>query len=315
MEPKIIGHNIIPVIVGPTCSGKTGLCLLLSERINCEIISADSRQIYKYLNIGTAKPSPHELKKVKHHFIDILEPHQVYNVSRFESEALQIIEEIIIKKKIPVAAGGSGLYVKALIDGIIDTVETDDEYRTELLERKNKYGNESIYEELKKVDPESASRMLPQNWKRIIRALEVFHLTGKPIGQHHIDHNREIKYNFMQFGLNWSRDKLYQNIEQRVDDMITGGLLIEVQNLIEKGYNKTLNALNTVGYKEIISYLDGEISLERAVELIKRNTRRYAKRQLTWFRADERIKWFDVNSKDDLDNIADTIVKNLQQKE
>ena len=166
-----------------------------------------------------------------------------------------------------------------------------------------------MYNELKKVDPESAANMQPSNWKRIIRALEVYHLTGEKIGAHQKKYKREIDYNFVQYGLNWDRKILYKNIEHRVDEMIKTGLVEEIKKIISKGYDKKLNSLNTVGYKEVISYLDGEITLEKAVELIKRNTRRFAKRQMTWFRKDERIKWYDVNDFADLINISDEIVK------
>ena len=176
-----------------------------------------------------------------------------------------------------------------------------------LLEKRRLYGNEFLYAELKKVDPGSAANMLPQNWKRVMRAIEVFRMTGRPIGDHHKEQKREVNFNFIQFGLRWDRQALYNNIELRVDEMIAGGLVDETKALLEK-YDPGLNSLNTVGYKEIISYLNDEITLERAVELIKRNIRRYAKRQLTWFRADERITWIDMNSKDDLEKAVDDII-------
>jgi tRNA dimethylallyltransferase len=301
LEQKVI------VIAGPTCSGKTFLAILLAERLNSEIISADSRQIYKYLNVGTAKPDSEQLEKVKHHFISILEPDEMYNVSRFENDAMNVINNLTGQNKIPIVAGGSGLYIKALTDGIFDVADADEELRNEFLEKRRLYGNEFLYDELKKVDPDSASKMLPQNWKRVMRALEVFRMTGKPIGVHHQEQKRETNYNFMQFGLRWDRQVLYNNIDRRVDEMISNGLVDETNVLIEK-YDKNLNSLNTVGYKEIIAYLNNEFTLERAMELIKRNTRRYAKRQLTWFRADERINWIDINSQADLEHAAVEII-------
>ena len=302
MEPKVI------VIVGPTCSGKTSLGVYLAEKLNSEVISADSRQIYKYLDIGTAKPGKVLLKKIKHHFIDILEPDENYNVSRFENEALAKIKRQISNNKVPVVVGGSGLYIKALVDGIFDAVDTDEDFRKDLLEKKKLFGNDYVYNELKKVDAESAGRMLPQNWKRVMRALEVFHLTGKPIGEYHLEYKREADLKFVQFGLRWDREVLYKNIEKRVDEMIEQGLVEETKALVER-YDSKLNSLNTVGYKEIISYLNIEITLDRAVELIKRNTRRFAKRQLTWFRADDRIIWLDVKSQKDLITIAEEIIR------
>jgi len=305
-------ENVI-VIVGPTCSGKTNLSLKLAQLIPSEIISADSRQIYKFLNIGTAKPSKEELQKVPHHLVDILDPSESYNVSMFEKNAEKIIEGISVKNKIPIVLGGSGLYIKALIDGIFDTADKDEEYRKELLQKRKEFGNEFLYEELKKVDPVSAEKMLPQNWKRVMRALEVFHTTGEPIWKHHQKQSiqKEKKYLFKQFGLNWERKILYENIDNRVDKMMEDGFVDEVKNILNKGYDKNLNSLNTVGYKEIIEYLDKEISLDRAVELIKRNTRHYAKRQLTWFRKDRRIQWFDINDLYEPDNIAEKIIRSL----
>ena len=298
MERKVI------VIVGPTCSGKTRLGSLLAEQVNGEIISADSRQVYKYLDIGTAKPEDYILKKVKHHFISQLTPDEDFNVSKFEKQALEVIEKIFSNGKQPIVVGGTGLYIKALLDGIFDTADKDEEYRKQLLLLKNEFGNQYLYNKLLKVDPESASKMQPSNWKRVIRALEVYNLTGEKIGVHQKRYERKINWNFIQFGLNWERKILYNNIEKRVDEMMKAGLVNEVKNILKKGYNKNLNSLNTVGYKEIISYLGNEISLERAIELIKRNTRRYAKRQMTWFNKDQRIRWYDVKKPDDLDNIC-----------
>ncbi|MCL5029340.1 MAG: tRNA (adenosine(37)-N6)-dimethylallyltransferase MiaA [Bacteroidetes bacterium] len=302
MESKVI------VIAGPTCSGKTSLAILLAEKLHSEIISADSRQIFRHLDIGTAKPSAEQLRKVKHHFIDVLEPEENYNVSKFENDALKIIKDLSSRKKIPIVAGGSGLYIKALVDGIFDTVDTDEDFRNDLLEKRKLNGNEFIYNELKKVDPVSAAKMLPQNWKRVMRALEVFHLTGKQISVHHQEQKRNTDIKFLQYGLRWQRAVLYNNIEKRVDEMIEHGLVYETKSLIDR-YDRKLNSLNTVGYKEIISYLKGDISLDRATELIKRNTRRFAKRQLTWFRADDRIIWFDIKSQKDLEIIAEEIIR------
>ncbi len=299
------------VIVGPTCSGKTQVAIKLAEKLSSEIISADSRQIFKYLSIGTAKPTVEELNKVKHHFVDLLNPDEDYNVSRFEEEALAVIENLFTQDKIPVVVGGSGLYVKAIVDGIFNSVNVDLDYRKELRELKEKYGNEFIYNELKKVDPISASKMLPQNWKRVMRALEVYHLTGKPIWQFQQEYKRDLDYIFFQYGLLWDRNILYKRIDRRVDIMIKNGLLDEVKNILSLGYSKNLNSLNTVGYKEIISYLENQISLETAISLIKRNTRRFAKRQLTWFRKDKRIKWINVNLDEDLNKVPQIILNDV----
>jgi tRNA dimethylallyltransferase len=292
------------VITGPTCSGKTYLSIQTASLIKSEIISADSRQVYKKLNIGTAKPSQHDLNKVKHHLISILNPDKDYNASKFSSDAEDVISKLLVVGKTPIVTGGTGLYIKALIDGIAESVEKDDEIREQLLNKKKQFGDEQLYEELKKVDPVSASRMLPQNWKRVIRALEVFYVTGKPIWEHHNSQNQNSKFNFYQVGLLWNRKELYKNINNRVDHMIVNGLVKEVENILNEGYDKSLNSLNTVGYKEIISYLNNEISLDRSIELIKRNTRHYSKRQMTWFNADKRINWHQISSKKDLDDLA-----------
>jgi len=305
-----VGQRVI-VITGPTCSGKSYLGLKLAQLINGEIISADSRQIYKKLSAGTAKPSATDLQKVKHHFIDILNPDEDYDTNKFSIQAEKVINEIQEKNKTAVVVGGSGLYIKALIDGIIESADKDEDLREKLLSKKEKYGVEFLYNELKKVDPVSAEKMLPQNWKRVIRALEVYHLTGRPIWQHHINQNKIPKFNFYQIGLNWDREILYRRIEERVDEMIEIGLVEEVKRILDNGYDKNLNSLNTVGYKEIISFLDNEITLDRAIELIKRNTRRYAKRQLTWFKADERIKWYNVSSQEDIDDLILQLIKDF----
>jgi tRNA dimethylallyltransferase len=284
---------------------------MLATQLKSEIISADSRQFYKYLNIGTAKPTSETLKKIKHHFVDFLEPDEEYNVSKFEINVQEIINSLLKNRIIPIVAGGSGLYIKALIDGIFESADRDDEYRKELNQKRNEFGNEFLYNELMKVDPKSAKIMLPQNWKRVMRALEVIHLTGEPIWKHHKEKKDKSEFDFHQFGIMWDRETLYVNINNRVDAMIENGLVSEVEKILAFGYDKNLNSLNTVGYKEIILFLEGEHSLERAIELIKRNTRHYAKRQMTWFRKDDRIKWFDVKSYEELSNSAKIIVQKL----
>lgn len=300
-------HKVI-VIVGPTCSGKTRLSLLLAQRLKGEIISADSRQVYKYLSIGTAKPTSEQLNTVKHYFIDELNPDKDFNADIFATRARELIKEVFNLQKVPIVVGGSGLYIKALIDGISVAVNSDKSLREELLRLRKEYGNSFLYEELKKIDPISAKKMLPQNWKRVIRAIEVFRLTGKPIWQHYytVDVNKS-NFNFVQYGLLWGRKKLYEHIEQRVDEMIAQGLLNEVKMILSKGYSKELNSLNTVGYKELIDFIENKITFEQAIHLIKRNTKRYAKRQMTWFNADKRINWITINSFDEIEDIAEKI--------
>ncbi len=314
-ERRKIDKTVI-VIVGPTGSGKTNLSLKLAQFIPAEIISADSRQIYKFLDVGTAKPSKDELKKVPHHFIDTLNPSENYDASLFEKDAEKVIEEIFKKKKTPIVVGGSGLYIKALIDGIFDTADKDENYRKKLLEKRKEFGNEFLYEQLKKVDPQSAANMFSQNWKRVMRALEVYHSTGEPIWKHHEKQSsgKEKKYLFKQFGLNWQREDLYNKINQRVDWMNENGLIEEVKSILSRGFNKNLNSLNTVGYKEIIQYLEGKITLERAIALIKQNTRHYAKRQLTWFKKDQRINWLKIDSFRDIEDASVEIYQELKSR-
>jgi tRNA dimethylallyltransferase len=302
------------VIVGPTCSGKTDLSLILAGMLKSEIISADSRQVYKLLDIGTAKPTLEQQKKIKHHFIDELNPNVDYNANIFSNSAMHILNGIQQQNKIPIVVGGSGLYIKALIDGISESVDSNTKLREDLLNLRQKYGNDYLFEELKKIDKISADKMLPQNWKRVMRAIEVFKLTGQPIWQHHIDQDRSVKFNFEQIGLSWDRNVLYKNIEYRVDEMIKSGLVDEVSSILKAGYDKKLNSLNTVGYKEIIQYLENEISLDRAVDLIKRNSRRFAKRQITWFKADKRIRWVNINSMQDLKLLAKNIAEEINER-
>jgi len=297
------------VVAGPTCSGKSSLGFLLAKKLNSEIISADSRQIYKYINIGTAKPDAKIISEIKHYFIDELEPAEEFNVSIFEKSSLSIFTKLFVVHKTPIVVGGSGLYIRALVDGLFEIQDNDEDYRKYLSDLRNKNGNEFLYEKLKTIDPTSAAKMYPQNWKRVIRALEVYNLTGRKISELHKEYAREVNIKYFQFGLNWERDILYERINNRVDEMIKNGLVEEVKSLLEKGFSKELNALNTVGYKEIISYLDKKISLERAVELIKRNTRHFAKRQLTWFNADKRIHWFKINSENQLNEISNSIIE------
>ena len=307
-------ERIVIVIVGPTASGKTETGLKLAEKLQSEIISADSRQIFKFLSIGTAKPTREELKKIKHHFVDFLNPDEYFNAAMFEREALKIIEQLFNQGKTPIVVGGSGLYIRALIDGIIDKGELNIPLRNQLLRERKEFGNEFIYNKLKALDPKAAATMLPQNWKRVIRAIEVFEETGKSIIEIQKEYSRKVDFDFRQFGLLWKREKLYERIEKRVDSMIENNLVSEVKDVLKRGFSPQLNSLNTVGYKEIIAYLNGEYPLERAVELIKRNTRRFAKRQITWFKRDERIDWIQMEENTILEDVVDYILAKAKLK-
>ncbi len=304
--------NSVIVITGPTCSGKTDVSINLASKINSEIISADSRQVYKYLTIGTVKPDSVQLSQVKHHFIDELFPDEDFNADIFSKNAKRIISEILDKGKIPIVVGGSGLYIKALIDGIDVTVDSNPDLRKSLMKKRKLFGNEFLHNELKKVDPVSSEKLLPQNWKRVIRALEVFYSTNKPIWQFEKS-GQSSRYNFVQYGLKLDRVFLYQRINSRVDKMIAEGLIDEAKRILELNYDSNLNSLNTVGYKEIIEFINGKISFEKAIYLIKRNTRRFAKKQITWLNKDKRIFWLDAD-KYSSEELAEIISKDFYER-
>ena len=294
----------ILVLVGPTASGKTALAFSIAKRIPVEIISADSRQIYKHLTIGTAKPSEKELHQIPHHFIDLLEPDQKFNAGDFQEQGRKIISQILDKKKLPIIVGGTGLYVQAIVDGFFEQPKISGEVREQLELRLVREGKEALFKELQSIDSESAQTMDASKYRRVIRALEIFHETGTPISQFHKQHNVNKMYNAHFFGLNWERSKLYERINNRVDKMFAEGFLDEVKQLKENGFDDRFQSLQTVGYKEAFAFLRNEISKERMIELMKQNTRRFAKRQLTWFRKEERIQWFDISAEDQIDEIA-----------
>lgn len=303
MERRVIA------IVGPTASGKSELGFLIAKKLNSEIISADSRQIYKELNIGTAKPQKNFLDEIKHHFIDHISITENYDAGRFVKEATEIIKQLHQKNKIPVIVGGSGLYINSLLYGIFEGPSADESIRKNLQYRLKTQGISSLLDELSQVDPVTFEKIDKNNPRRIIRALEVFYLTGKPISVLHLEKHRIPDYEKFLFALDWDRIELYERINKRVDIMIENRLIDEVRYIL-KNYGESVNVvLQTVGYKEIISYLKTEITLEKAIELIKRNTRRYAKRQLTWFRKDKNINWLKVNLSTKFEEIVDSIIK------
>ena len=296
------------VLTGPTASGKSHLSLNLASRLNGEIISADSRQIYKHLDIGTAKPSPEAREQIRHYFVDELDPAEHFDAGEFGRRGREIIDEIFRRGKLPIVVGGSGLYIRALVDGFFDGPSADPGVRSGLYRRAREEGNESLLRELARVDPAAARGMLPTNIRRIVRALEVYTLTGATMtGMQKLN----VPANFAPriFGLRWRRDALYRRIDERVDKMIADGFLEEVRRLQELGYSPGLNALQTVGYKEAFEYLGGAMAEDAMIGLMKRNSRRYAKRQMTWFRGDGRIVWFDVSDEADFDEIAGSMAE------
>ena len=288
--------NVI-VIVGPTASGKTKISIELAKDIKGEIISADSMQVYKYMDIGTAKADEKERAGIRHYLIDEVYPDEEFSVARFQQLALKYIDEILQKGKVPIVVGGTGLYINSLIYNInFSETISDWELREKLKKEAEEKGNEYLHQKLREIDPEAASRIHVNDVKRIIRAIEVFKYTNKPISYHQeISRLNPPKHKFLIIGLTMDRKKLYDRINRRVDLMLERGLVDEVKKLASMGYDKNSVAMQGLGYKEILAYLRGEMSLEDAIYILKRDTRRYAKRQMTWFRRIENVHWIDLD--------------------
>jgi tRNA dimethylallyltransferase len=282
------------IIQGPTASGKTELAVSLAERFGAEIINADSMQVYCFMDIGTAKPSLEQRRRIPHHLIDIVRPDQPFTAADFRREAGRAIHDITVRGKRVIICGGTGLYIKALTKGLMESPGSDERVRSELKELSIKLGKEVLHNMLLKVDPDSAARLHPNDQFRIIRALEVHRITGRPISELKEKHGFISEpYRCMKIGLSVDRAAVYANIDKRVDWMIVNNLIDEVRGLLAAGYEPSLKPLRSIGYRHICLYLNGEISLLEAISLIKRDTRRYAKRQLTWFNHDQEIKWFE----------------------
>jgi tRNA dimethylallyltransferase len=303
--PKIL------VLAGPTASGKTALALRIAGSTASEIISADSRQIYKHLTIGTAKPPIEQLQQVPHHFIDLLEPDQTFNAGQFQEQSRRVVDQVLDRHALPVIAGGTGLYVRALVDGFFEQPEISGTVRTQLEERLEREGKEALFNELRSVDPESAAGMDATKYRRVIRALEVYHETGTPISQFHRQHAVQQRYDSHWYGLLWDRAVLYHRIDRRVDRMMDEGFLDEVMRLKAMGFDDRFQSLQTVGYKEAFSYLRKEITKDRMIELMKQNTRRFAKRQMTWFRKESRMTWLSISHEDQISGYAEKIIQEL----
>ncbi|NMB07983.1 MAG: tRNA (adenosine(37)-N6)-dimethylallyltransferase MiaA [Tissierellia bacterium] len=294
------------IILGPTGVGKTTISLEVAKNLKGEIISCDSMQIYKYMNIGTAKIMPEEMDNIPHYLIDIVYPDEEFTVHDFKVKAEEHIMDINNRGSLPIMVGGTGLYINSIVYELKFTnVKPNEEFRRKYNHIANKYGNEYLYEKLLKIDPISAERININDRKRIIRALEIYNETNKPMSYYNKDFRKERdKYNLIMIGLNMDRYILYSHINNRVERMFEKGLVDEVESLLNMGYDENLVSMKAIGYKEIIPYLKKEISLEESMELLKRNTRRYAKRQLTWFRRDNRIKWIDINKFDSIESIG-----------
>ena len=292
-SPKGQKEQVI-VICGPTASGKTGLSIELAKKINGEIVSADSMQIYKDMNIGTAKPTTEEMQGIKHYLIDFVSPDERYSVADYKKDAKKAIKEIIDKGKTPIVVGGTGLYVDSLIYEIeYPEIEFDEEYRKELEKIVDEKGLEYVYEKAKEIDPQAIEKISKNDAKRILRILEIYHATGKNKTQQEIEsRKKEVEYDYKVYAINWDRETLYERINKRVDNMIEQGLIEEVEK-ISKKYNKFPTAMQGLGYKEVVEYLKGNCTKEEMIEKIKKETRHYAKRQLTWFRKNKQTIWLD----------------------
>lgn len=307
MKPRIV------FLVGPTATGKTDIAVSLAKKINAEIISCDSMQIYKGMDIITSKPPVSLRKRISHYLINLVSADKEYNVSQYRKQALKAIKKILKKKKTPLFVGGSGLYMSVLIDGIFKAKPENKTIRKQLYKLAEGFGSHYLYNRLKKVDQEAALRIHPNDAKRIIRGLEVFQVTGKPISL--LQKHREglsLDYDIKIFCLNMERDKLYQRIQERLDKMFAKGLVREVKDLLKLKLSRTASC--AIGIKELKGYFDGLYGLTEAKRLMKRNTCAYAKRQLTWFRKDKRINWINIKEEEDARKIAKRILKEIQDK-
>ena len=305
MKPKVI------VIVGPTASGKTALSIELAKKINGEIVSCDSMQIYKDMDIGSAKPSVEEMQGIKHYMIDIANPDERFSVAEYKKQAESAIDEILSKGKMPIVVGGTGLYADSLIYGIeYPEIKFDQQYREELEKQaETEEGLKKLYNKAKKIDEKAIQKISENDKKRIIRILEIYHQTGKTKTELEIESRKnEVKYDYKVFAINMDRQILYDRINKRVDIMIENGLIEEVENLLKK-YNEFPTAMQGLGYKEVVQYFNKELTKEEMIDKIKQETRRYAKRQLTWFRKNKETIWIDgqVDIQKNIDIILEEI--------
>ncbi len=284
------------ILTGPTAVGKTSLSVDLARELEGEIVSADSMQVYRHMDIGSAKVTKEEMKGVPHHLIDVLEPYEDFNVVRFQAMAREAVEAIFSRGHIPILVGGTGFYIQALLYDI-DFKENEDgaAIRQELEELCRKQGNEYVHQILRQIDPESAGQIHANNRKRMIRAIEYYRMTGQPISEHNRqERQKESPYDFYYFVLDCSRKILYERIDCRVDQMMEAGLVKEVEKLRDMGCRRGMVSMQGLGYKEILDYLDGKYSLEEAVRILKRDTRHFAKRQITWFKRERDVRWVEL---------------------
>ena len=305
------------ILAGPTAVGKTKLSIDLAKAVGGEIISADSMQVYKHMDIGSAKIRPSQMQGVRHYLVDELEPWEDFHVVRFQQRAKQAMKEIRERRHIPILVGGTGFYIQAIVRDIDFTENEAGPYRRELERLAEEKGSVYLYEELQRVDPESAERIHENNVKRMIRALEFYRITGEKISKHNEEQRKKRSpYNFAYFVLNDDRAKLYARIEKRIDEMLEEGLVKEVLHLKEMGCVREMVSMQGLGYKEILAYLDGEYTLEEAVGILKQDTRRFAKRQLTWFRREQEVIWLNKEAYAyDEEKLLTSMLKILREKE
>ncbi len=297
-------------LVGPTGVGKTSIAIWLAKRIDGEIVSADSMQVYRGMEVGVAKPTAKERKEIPHHLIDIVTIDEEFSVAQYKELAEKTIREIQCRKKAPLIVGGTGLYIKALTEGIFRGPDADWNFRKKLMEEVEKDGHQRLYKRLKEVDPETAEKIDQNDVRRIIRALEIYEKTGQPISELQREW-RKSSLTHTMIGLTMERRLLYERINNRVEKMFEDGLVEETKRLMEVELEKNRTAMQAIGYKEVVGYLKNQYSLDEAKDLVKRNTRRYAKRQLTWFRKDDRIKWYDLSNADRRESILKQILSCL----
>ncbi len=303
------------IVAGPTASGKTSVSIALAKALGGEVISADSMQVYKGMTVGTAKVTKEEMDGVVHHMIDVLEPDEACSIAKFQGMVKEALASIYSRGKVPILAGGTGFYIQSIVNDVdFEENEEDKSYRQALEARALAGEGQGLYELLQSVDPNAAVAIHPNNIKRVIRALEYHHLTGECISLHNErESNKTSPYATAFYVLQMDRDILYERINRRVDQMMADGLLEEVKALLKQGYDRTLVSMQGLGYKEFMPYIDGCTSLDAAVELLKRDTRRFAKRQLTWFRRESQAKWVDVGQYDyNVVRIVDFILKDIE---
>ena len=306
---------VVPVIVGPTASGKTNLAIQIAKRLDGEIVSADSMQIYRRMNVGTAKPTESEKQGIPHHLMDFVEPDQAFSVADYKDRAVAAIRDITARGKTAIVAGGTGLYINALTQKWgFPGIKTDPKIREKLNDAYKTETPEAVYRRLKQIDPEAAAKIHPHNRKRVIRALEIYETTGKTKTYWESQVRKiDLPFDYLLLGIQMPRDVLYQRIDQRVDVMIEDGLVEEVRALLNDGYDPSLVSMQALGYKEIVPYLKGRSSLEEQVRILKRDTRHFAKRQLTWFRKNQDIHWFSAEKNKDSEQLANQMIQCIEQ--